>query len=467
MDVKEFHRGHNWRMVLGDPTEKSSIDQVGPNRGPCAGVQNVNDISLEPDDFAGTKRLMDKRVPSEAWDSGFDSDENSAQPQVSAVAKLFLILLAALTVAIIAPWLFPLGYSSSQLLSSSGDRGKFNAPAGSGDWLSDERSMTPGPSDGSIGSLEDVRPAAQNCLPSRLGPGSALQPDDRRSGPQSPSAIQSPPVMGSPESISRRLQKIELQLRECELVLQLLDSGKGVFSGFVPDNNITGISSLLRFQERIVQLEINKRALAVRFTPGSKELQAIDVEIQGVKTAMRECVAANLRFFQKGREQLLAQQANMGRKKGPTGFNDKGHQPQSFEPSLLGRCWSFMIEGIDTVINQLVATGRSVAVRVSNFGSKIAAYVSTRSDQTADAGSQRENDWSRLAGSGRSKRSESRINHARAVKPRDTSGPNRNRHRVADSASIVEAGPESSDSAGARRRLWQSLRDSNSNVGRQ
>ena len=105
----------------------------------------MNDISLEPDDFAATQRLMDKCVPSETSDSGFDSDENAAQPQVSAVAKLFLILLAALTVAIIVPWLFPLGYSGSQLLSLSGDRGRFNAPAGSGDWLSDERSLTPGP----------------------------------------------------------------------------------------------------------------------------------------------------------------------------------------------------------------------------------------------------------------------------------------------------------------------------------
>lgn len=467
MDVKEFHRGHNWRMVLGDPTEKSSIEQVGPNRDPGAGVQNLNDISLEPDDFAGARRLMDKRVPSEASDSGPDSDENLAQPQVNPVAKLFLILLSALTVAIIAPWLFPLGYSGSQLVSLSGDRGRFNAPAGSGDGISDERSLRPGPSDGSIGSLEDIRPAAQNCLPNCLGPGSAIQPNDLGPSRQGPSAVQAPPAMGSPGSISRRLQKIELQLHECELVLKLLDSGKGVFSGFVPDNNITGISSLVRFQERIVQLEINKRALAVRFTPNSKEIQAIDVEIQGIKSAMRECVAANIRFFQKGRERLLAEKAGLERKKGPTGLTGKRYEPQCFEPSLLGRCWSFVTDGIDAVINQLVATGKSVASRAASFGTRIAAYISTRRDQTAGAGPQRENDWSRLAGSGRSKRSEPRISHARTEKPRGSSKPGCNRHRVVHSTSIVEPGPDSSDSTGARRLLWQSLRDTNSNVGRQ
>jgi hypothetical protein len=365
------------------------------------------------------------------------------------------------------PWLFPLGYSGSQLLSLSGDRGRFNAPAGSGDGVSDERSLTPGLGDGSIGSSQDMRPAAQNCLPNRLGPGSAIQPDDLGPSPQAPSAIQSPPAMGTSGSVSQRLQKIELQLRECELVLQLLDSGKGVFSGFVPDNNVTGISSLVRFQERIVQLEINKRALAVRFTPSSQEIQAIDVEIQGIKSAMRECVAANIRFFQKGRERLLAEKPGLERKKGPTSVNGKRYEPQCFEPSLLGRCWYFVTDRIDAVINQLVSTGKSVAMRAVSFGSKIVAYVSPRRDQTAGAGSQRENDWSRLAGSGRSKRSEPLINHARAVRTRDSSKPSRNSHHVADCASIMEAGSESSDETGARRRLWQSLRGANSNVGRQ
>ena len=461
-------------MVLGDPTGKSPTDQIGPDLGPCADVQTVNDICLEPDDFATTQRLMDKSVPSEAPDSGFDSDESSAPAQVSAVAKLFLILLAALTVAIIVPWLFPFGFSGSQQFSSSGDRGRFNAPAGSGDVFSDEHSLTRGAiSDRTNpalrmtgGSSEDVRPAAQNRLPKYMGPRSVLEPSNRESQ-QGLSAIPTAPAVGSPESISRRLQEIELRLRECELVLQLLDSGNGVFSGFVPDSNITGISSLARFQGKIVQLEMNKRALAVRFTPSSKEIQAIDVEIQGIKTAMRECVAANLRFFQKGREQLLGQKSSFERKERPIGLNEKAYEPQCFEPSLLGKCWSFVTEGIDAVINQFAATGKSVAMRAVGFGNKIAAYVTNRSDRTAGAGSQRANDWSRLAGSGRSKHSETRISHSRTDKAQDSSRPNRNRHRAVDSASSAQPAPESCDPTGTRRRLKQSLRDTNSDGGRQ
>ena len=264
---------------------------------------------------------------------------------------------------------------------------------------------------------------------------------------------------------SRRLQEIELRLRECELIIQLLDSGKGVFSGFVPENNITGISSLARFQEKIVQLEINKKALAVRFAPTSKEIQAIDLEIQGVKAAMRECVEANLRFFQKGREQLLDRKATAERKKGPTGMNNKGQQPQCLEPSLLGRCWSFLSEGIDAVVNQLVGTGKSIASRASKLGNKLISYASTYVDRNPKVSGQPENDWSRLAGSGQIKRPETRINHGRAEKARNLFRSNRNGHRAVDSAPSAEAGPGISDPTGARRRLWQSLRDNEVTAG--
>ena len=224
----------------------------------------------------------------------------------------------------------------------------------------------------SKGSFEEMRPAAQNCLP--VDPRSGFVPGNAAAEP-GPSAIPHGSSMISASLVSRRLQEIELRLRECELIIQLLDSGKGAFSGFVPENNITGISSLARFQEKIVQLEINKQALAVRFAPTSKEIQAIDLEIQGVKEAMRDCVEANLRFFQKGRQQLLDQNGTAERKKGPTGMNNKGQQPQCLEPSLLGRCWSFLSAGIGAMINQLVGTGKSIASRASKLGNKLTSLL--------------------------------------------------------------------------------------------
>ncbi len=470
MEAKEFHRGYNWRMVSGNPTGDPAIARTGSEASPRVRILDVNDISLDPEDFVTTHRLIDKSVATPE-PSCSESDEPPSRTKTSGVAKLFLLLLTLLTVAIIIPRLLPSGHSGATFFSFGEDSGKFNAPAGSGDWL-DERSLTPrfigGPTDTALRSLrgasEEMRPAAQNCLPldprSGFVPGSAAAENGPSAKPQGASVI-------SAAVASQRLQEIELRLRECELILQLLDSGKGAFSGFVPENNITGISSLARFQEKIVQLELNKQALAVRFAPTSKEIQAIELEIQGVKAAMRECVEANLRFFQKGREQLLGQKGIAEPKKGPTVMKDKGQQPQSLEPSLLGRCWSFLSDGIDTVVNRLVSTGKSIASRGSKLGNKLISLASTYTDRKPKASGKVENGWSRFAGAGHTKRSETRINSGRAAKTRDVFPSGRNGQRVVHAAPSPEVGAGISDPTGARRRLWQSLRDNDTSCERQ
>jgi hypothetical protein len=490
MDAKEFHRGYNWRMVSGSPTGNPSTARTGSKRTPRARIIDVNEISFEPEDFVTTHRLIDDKpvaasAPScpesdeappscpesdEAPPSCPESDEPPPRTKTSGIAKLLLLLLASLTVAIIIPRLLPSGYSRAKPISSYEESGKFSAPAGSGNWL-DERSLAPRfinePTDpalvSSTGSFDEMRPAAQNCLPA--DPRSGFVPGNA-AAEHGPSVMPQGSSMASASLASRRLQEIELRLRECQLIIQLLDSGKGAFSGFVPENNITGISSLARFQEKIVQLEINKQALAVRFAPTSKEIQAIDQEIQGVKAAMRECVEANLRFFQKGREQLLDRKGTAERKKGP-GMNNKGQQPQSLEPSLLGRCWSFLSDGIDAVVNQLVGTGKSIASRASKLGNKLISHTSTYVDRNPKVSGKAENDWSRLAGSGHIKRPETRINSGRAEKARNVFPSGRNGQRGVNAAPSPEAEAGISDSTGARRRLWQSLRDNDTSCERQ
>ena len=491
MDAKEFHRGYNWRMVSGSPAGKLSVARTGSKCTPRARIIDVNEISFEPEDFVTTHRLIhdkpvaapapscpesDEAAPScpesdEAAPPCSESDEPPERAKTSGIAKLLLLLLASLTTAIIIPRLLPSGYSGVKLLPFYEDSSKFSAPAGSGNWL-DERSQGPRfisePIDPALmsskGSFEEMRPAAQNCLP--VDPRSGFVPGNA-AAERGPSMIPQGSSMISASLVSRRLQEIELRLRECELILQLLNSGKGAFSGFVPENNITGISSLARFQEKIVQLEINKQALAVRFAPTSKEIQAIELEIQGVKAAMRDCVEANLRFFQKGREQLLDQQGTAERKKGPTGMNNKSQRPQCLEPSLLGRCWSFLGDGIDAVVNQLVGTGKSIASRTSKLGNKLISYASTYVDRNPKVSGKPENDWSRLAGSGHVRHPETRINSGRAEKARNVFPSSRNGQRGVNAAPGPEAEAGISDSTGARRRLWQSLRDNDTSCERQ
>ncbi len=95
------------------------------------------------------------------------------------------------------------------------------------------------------------------------------------------------------------------------------DSASGVFGGFVPDGGVTGIPVLARFQEKIIQLELTKKELLGKFTPQSREMRELQSQIQGVRSSMRECLEAHLKFLKKGKEQLLAQKGELERKRGP------------------------------------------------------------------------------------------------------------------------------------------------------
>ena len=148
-------------------------------------------------------------------------------------------------------------------------------------------------------------------------------------------------------------------------------------------------------------------------------------------------------------------------------MNNTGQQPQCLESSLLGRCWSFLSDGIDAVVNQLVSKGKSITSTASKLGNKVITYAATYVDRNPKTSAKGENDWSRLAGTGHIRRPETRINSGRAEKTRNVFPSGRNGQRVVNAAPSPEVGAGISDPTGARRRLWQSLRDNDTSCERQ
>jgi hypothetical protein len=137
---------------------------------------------------------------------------------------------------------------------------------------------------------------------------------------------ESEPQSREAEALASELQKMDLYERNCSLALNLLqDSASGVFSGFVPESGVTGIPVLGRFQEKIIQLELTKKELLGKFTPQSREIREIQSQIRGVRASMRECLEAHLKFIKMGKEQLIAQKAEMERKKGPVRSAGNAH----------------------------------------------------------------------------------------------------------------------------------------------
>ncbi len=199
-------------------------------------------------------------------------------------------------------------------------------------------------------------------------------------------------------TISSRLQKIALQERGCHLALQLIDSGKGAFSGFVSDPSLTGLPSLVPFQEKIVQLEIKKRSLATQFMPHSKELAAVDLEIQGMRSAMRECLVEHLHFLKKEKEQFLRHGKSLEHKAGSVAAHDRapGKEPCGGASSPQDR-WLAPRDGLYVLREVPLVAKRPLLVRTGHFADHLLAYFAPSPAKTEMSLVKREGDSSRQA----------------------------------------------------------------------
>jgi hypothetical protein len=179
------------------------------------------------------------------------------------------------------------------------------------------------------------------------------------------------------EMISAQLHKIGFQEQGSKLAIQLIDSGKGVFSGFVPDQSLTGVPSLTQFQNKIIQLEIKKKALATQYMPASREITTVDLEIKGVRSAMRECLAEHLEFLKKEKEQLLALNGATLHQGGHPANHDRIAGKERCGTQSPGGADSWLVprDGLYVLRETPVIAQRPLLARTGNFASKLIAYL--------------------------------------------------------------------------------------------
>lgn len=192
--------------------------------------------------------------------------------------------------------------------------------------------------------------------------------------------------------LAEQLQKIEMQQRGCQLALQFLDKGTGAFSGFVPDGQVTGISSLVQFQDRIVQLEIKKRSLEVQFTPESREIRSLDLEIQGLRRAMRECLVEQVAFLKKGRDQLLARLDRVEKTRGQA-VNEGPALGKSLIKADVsgGQAWFAIGEGLFMLRDKPSVTKKPLIVKAGDLTRSLVAFLVPSGRENAVAGTPRQN----------------------------------------------------------------------------
>jgi hypothetical protein len=173
------------------------------------------------------------------------------------------------------------------------------------------------------------------------------------------------------DSINEQLSKIDLQQRECELSLRLIEARKGVFSGFIPDSAVN-IPSLVFFQRKIVELEIAKRALSVRFTAASREIRNVDSEIGEIKNAMRDCLNEHLFFLRKNKEILLAQKQELENKAGVSGKCNNGKCSGKL-PN--GDAWFYVSNGLQVVQEEPNLVRKPIFIKAEEYKNSLSAFL--------------------------------------------------------------------------------------------
>ncbi|GEM_PF-5394427 len=158
--------------------------------------------------------------------------------------------------------------------------------------------------------------------------GGLPHPADRRSQPSEGSRPKSsgvtkgaddPHEAASLAIISRQLQMVDVQRQSYELALELMHARPGAFSGFFPERTTPVASYVKSFEARVVNLEMQKKSLSLRFKPQSREIQLINQEIIGIRDAMKEYIGEQLVFLQKRRDTLHAQKTRLERKLSKSG----------------------------------------------------------------------------------------------------------------------------------------------------
>ncbi|MGC8659624.1 MAG: hypothetical protein ACP5U1_11175 [Desulfomonilaceae bacterium] len=156
------------------------------------------------------------------------------------------------------------------------------------------------------------------------------------------------------ENLDQRLKKLDSLLTDYELVMKKLNLNNGPASAFSLDPSSPVFKTLARFQDKIIQLEIERGSLETRFTPQSREIKSIDLQIDGVKGLMRQYLTEQITCLKKDKEGLLAQKSQLENSSKPkTEMAEEQPKETTKSSGMLasGAKWFFLNEGL-SVINE-------------------------------------------------------------------------------------------------------------------
>ena len=174
------------------------------------------------------------------------------------------------------------------------------------------------------------------------------------------------------ENLDQRLKKLDSLLTDYELAMKKLDSNNGPASAFSLDPSSPVFKTLARFQDKIIQLEIERGSLETRFTPQSREIKSIDFQIDGVKGLMRQYLTEQIKCLKNDKDSLIAQKSELENNSKPkTEIAEEQEQPKDMAKSsgmlASGAKWFFLNEGLSVINENPLVTSKPLLGKIGDL----------------------------------------------------------------------------------------------------
>ena len=140
------------------------------------------------------------------------------------------------------------------------------------------------------------------------------------------------------------------------MALKVLEAGGGSIDSSSVDPRSPIFTTLARFQDKIIQLEIERGSLEARFTPQSREIKSIDFQIEGVKGLLSQYLTEQMNYLKKDKEMFVTQKTELEQSSQRKPENTEiAEEPKDMSKSsgmlASGAKWYFLNDGL-SVINE-------------------------------------------------------------------------------------------------------------------
>ena len=179
------------------------------------------------------------------------------------------------------------------------------------------------------------------------------------------------------DNLNEKIKRLESLENEYQMALKVIDAGGGSVGASSIDPQSPVFTALARFQDKIIQLEIERGSLEARFTPQSREIKSIDFQIEGVKGLMRQYLTEQIGYLKKDRDTLVTQKIDI--EHNSQAKTEIAEEPKDMSKSsgmlASGAKWYFLNDGLSVINENPFITSKPLLGRIGDFKDAVLASL--------------------------------------------------------------------------------------------